>query len=69
MTPNMKNFIAKNIINKVVEAYHVTESDHPIKRMSESVGVKYRFDDGTIQTISKEDAKSAPKFTPIWKLD
>lgn len=65
----MKSFIAKNIINKVVEAWHVTARDRPIKKMSESVGVKYRFDDGTMLTISKKDAKSAPKFTPVWKLD
>ena len=65
----MKSFNAKNIISKVVEAWHVTASNRPINRMSESVGVKYRFDDGTMLTISKEDAKSAPKFTPVWKLD
>tara|TARA_B100000508_G_C11258578_1_gene179940 strand:+ start:320 stop:529 length:210 start_codon:yes stop_codon:yes gene_type:complete len=69
MTPNMTTFIEKNTTSKIVAGGHVTESGEPITSPFESIGVKYQFDDGSTLTMLKEDAQSAPEFTPVWKLD
>ena len=65
----MRSFIAKNTTCKIVAGGHITENGTPIKGPLESVGVSYCFDDGTTLVMSKEDAQSAPDFTPAWQLD
>lgn len=65
----MREFIAKNTSYKIVAGGHIAATGLPITSPCESVGVKYSFDDGSTLTILKEDAQSAPGFTPLWKLD
>ncbi len=69
MTPNMRNFIDKNAINKIIAGGHITANGTPIKNPSESVGVEYHFEDGSTLIVSKLDAQSAPEFSPTWKLE
>jgi hypothetical protein len=68
MTPNMRAFIEKNSVHKIVSGGHVTDKGKPIKTMGDSAGVEYSFSDGEKLIMWKEDAKSAPDFSPIWDL-
>lgn len=68
MTPNMAAFIKKNSTHKIISGGHVTAEGKPINKMSGSAGVEYSFTDGTTLTMWREDAQSAPEFSPVWDI-
>lgn len=68
-TQNMVAFMAKNKTNKVVFGEHRTSENKPVISKSDlenSDRVYYRLDDGTTFTITRDDIKSAPGFSPDW---
>ena len=68
MTKNMSDFISKNALNMVVSAGHVNSKGLHIDKVSESVGIEYRFTDGSKLILTRQDVLSAPSFNPTWDL-
>lgn len=64
----MSDFIAKNALEKVVAGGHVNAKGLHIDKISESVGIEYRFTDGSKLILTRQDVLSAPSFNPTWDL-
>lgn len=68
MTENMQKFIAINSHSKVISGGHINSEGLPINKLNESIGVEYIFQNRHKILLTEEDVRSAPSFSPIWKI-
>tara|TARA_B100002003_G_C13711220_1_gene356845 strand:- start:260 stop:493 length:234 start_codon:yes stop_codon:yes gene_type:complete len=71
MTPLMREFSKDNDKHKVVEGVRLTPEGKEARTLDDikrSDRILYRLDNGKNYTLSQEDLKSAPDFTPDWGL-
>lgn len=68
-TRQVQLFQQKNAISKVVFAELRTIDNRPIRNQFDKVGqTVYRFEDGTVMSLSTYDLQNSPNFKPTWKI-
>lgn len=70
MTENMRNFIEKNKVTKIIFGEARTSRDKPIETiedMNDSDRVFYRFEDGESMVLTNEDVNSFD-YKPVWAI-
>jgi len=69
MTYNMRLFIEHNSMFKIIEGIRLNNKGTEYKAPSEGCGgIKYKFSNGAVLVLTKEDINSNKDYQPVWDI-